>query len=148
MIIVYHRISERIVLIGEFQHGACKLRSLGKAEPFGERTCRNIAYDDLERNYLNCFDGGLPFGKLLNKVGGNALFLQHLHYAVGDGVIDNALSGYCSLFLPVECGRIILIIHDVNIGYIGCKDLFCLALIELNGFLHSICLLSVSFLKQ
>ena len=61
---------------------------------------------------------------------GYAFLLQHLHHIISHTVIDNALSYNGSLLLPVECGGVVLIIHDQHIRILGLVHLFCFSLIE------------------
>src|SRR5216684_2124042 len=46
----YHRIAERVVLVVEFDDGARQLRPLLDAEPLRQRAGGDVAHDDFERN--------------------------------------------------------------------------------------------------
>ena len=136
MIIIYHGIAERIILVAELEYGLFKGSTLRETKTLCERACGDIAHDDLKGNDLYGLDRSLTLIELFNEMGGNALCFEHLHELIGNDIVYRTLSCYGSLFFAVECGRIVLIGNDINILYIGRIYLFCLALIELSGLFH------------
>ena len=133
---VQQRIVEVIVLVGELEGGLIEGDALLHAVAFGEAPGGDIADDDLQGNDPDLLHHGLPIVQLLDKVGGNAGGGELAHEEVAHAVVHRALAPDGSFFCPVESGGIVLVGDDDQIGILGGKDFFCLALIELFFLFH------------
>ena len=136
MVRIEQRITESIVFIGEFDDRLLENHALIHAVTLGERACGNITDDHLQRNDGHLFDQCLPLTQFLDKMGRNALLLDHLHQTVAHLVIDDALTCDGAFFQAVESCGIILVVNDIQLRIIGLIDLFCLAFIDLFQLLH------------
>ena len=136
MRIVDHGIAQFVVLIAEFQHRALQLRALRQAQALGKRTGGDVAHDHFQGHDGHFLHQRFPGGKLLHVVRGNALGFQHAHQVIGHAVVDLALAGDGALFEAVESGRVVLIIHNVQIFVRRGEYFFGLALIQLLRFFH------------
>ena len=106
------------------------------AVALGEGAGGDVADDDLERDDGDLLDEGLAVGELLNEVRRHALLLEQLEHVVGHDVVDDALARDLALLLAVECGRIVLVVYNVQVRVVGCKYFFCLAFVKLFFLLH------------
>lgn len=88
-----------------------------------------LQHDDLQRHDLYLFDDGLPVGDLLHIMGGNPFLFQHPHKVVGHPVVDDPLAQDGALFLAVEGGGIVLVIHDIFFRIFGGIHPFGLTLV-------------------
>ena len=129
-------IAQRVVLIGVFHSGLVKYDAFLHAVVLGKRTCGDIADNDLQRHNADLLDQSLPVAQLFNIVGRNAVFFQHCHQAVAHFVVDDTLTHNGTLFQAIECRCVILVRHDQKFGIIGCKNLFCLTLVQLLFLFH------------
>ena len=133
---VQQGIAQGIILIGVFHRGLIKYNALFHAVVLGKGTGGDIAHDDLQRHNADLFDQRLPVAQLLHIMGRNAVFLQHSHQTVAHFVVDNTLTDDRALFQAIKCGSIVLVGYDQKFGIIGCKNLFCLTLIQLLFLFH------------
>ena len=69
-------------------------------------------------------------------MGRHPLLLQKLKHVVGHDVVDRALADDRPLFLPVERGRVILVIDDDQVRVVGRKHFLCLSFVHLLFLLH------------
>ena len=69
VILVDHRVAERVVLIRIFKYCGFHLRPFGNPKALGKRTRRDIAHDDFDRYNFNFFYSRFNIGQLLDKNG-------------------------------------------------------------------------------
>ena len=136
MVSVHQRVAQVVVLVGELDGGIIKDDALFHAKTLGEGTGGDVADDDFQGHDGDLLHGGLPFRQLFDEMGGDALGLQLAHHVVAHAVVDDALAGDAALLDAVECGGVVLVVHDDHIGIVGCEYLLGLAFIDLFQFFH------------
>ena len=136
MVRIEQRITESIVFIREFDDRLLENHALIHAVTLGERACGNITDDHLQRNDGHLFDQSFPLTQFPDKMGRNALLLDHLHQTVAHLIVDDTFARNGAFFQAVESCGIILVVNDIPLRIIGLIDLFCLAFIDLFQLLH------------
>ena len=136
-----------VVFVAELDGGDLQHRSLRHAQTLGEAARGHVADDDLQRHDLHLFHQRLAVGQFLHKVGGHALFSQHLHQVVGKPVVHHALAADGAFLCSVAGGGVVLVIHDDKVRVVCGEYLFGFPLIQLFPFFHVVLLPLLCFIK-
>ena len=99
-------------------------------KPLGERTGRDVAHDDFERDDLDFLDQLLAHVEPADEVGRNAHAVQMREDVLGNAVVEHALAVHDLVFLLVECGGVVLekldqrtrlrtLIEDLGLAFIN-----------------------------
>jgi len=136
MVGVHEGVAQVVIFVGELDGGVIKDDAFLHSKAFGKGAGGDVADDDFQRDDGNLFHGSLPFGQLLDEMGGDALGFQLAHHVVAHTVVDDTFAGDAALLDAVECGGVVLVVYDDHIGIIGCEYLLGLAFIDLFQLFH------------
>ena len=108
MLLRYHRIAERIVLVVELDDRARQLRAFLDAEPLRQRTGRDVAHHDFERNDLDLANQLLAHVEPANEMRRHADVIEVLKHIFGDAIVQHALAFDHLVLLCIEGGGVVL----------------------------------------
>src|SRR5690606_37684725 len=108
----HHRVSERIVLVMEFDDRARELRAFLDAEARRQRTRRDIAHHAFERDDLDFADQLLAHVQAAHEMRRYADIVQILEDVFRNPVVEHALAIEDVVLLRVEGSRIVLEVLD------------------------------------
>src|SRR5712692_3007987 len=132
----YHRIVERIVLVVELDDRAGQLRPLLDAEARRQRARRDVAHDHFERDDLHLADQLLAHVESADEVGWNPDVVEVLEYVFGDAVVEDALAFDHLMLLRIEGGRVVLEVLNQRTGLGALVEDLRLALIDAAAAAH------------
>src|SRR5882757_9214586 len=108
----HHRIAELVVLVVELDDRARQLRAFLDAQARRQRTRRDIAHHDFERNDLDLADQLLAHVEPADEVRRHADLVQVLEHVFRDAVVEHTLAFDDFMLFGIEGGRIVLEVLD------------------------------------
>src|SRR5216684_6010860 len=112
MLLRYHRVAERVVLVIELDDRARQLGAFLDAEPLAQRAGCDISHHHFQRDDLNLANQLLAHVEPADEVGGHADIVEVLEQVFGDPVVEHALAFDHLMLFRIEGGRIVLEMLD------------------------------------
>src|ERR1700674_916005 len=108
----YHRIAERVVLVIELDDRARQLGTFLDAEPLAQRAGCDISHHHFQRDDLHLPNQLLAHIEPADEMGGHADVVEVLEQVLGDPVVEHALAFDHLMLFRIEGGRIVLEMLD------------------------------------
>src|SRR5229473_2357239 len=108
----YHRIAERVVLVIEFDDRPRQLGTFLDPEPLAQRACRDVSHHHFQRDDLHLPDQLLAHIEPADEMGRHADVVEVLEQVLRDAVVEHALAFDHLMLFRIEGGRIVLEMLD------------------------------------
>src|SRR6266699_480720 len=108
----YHRIAERVVLVVELDDRPRQLGTFLDPEPLAQRACRDVSHHHFQRDDLHLPDQLLAHIEPADEMGRHADVVEVLEQVLRDAVVEHALAFDHLMLFRIEGGRIVLEMLD------------------------------------